>query len=210
MNARIVVLALVSSLMGLNFAVQAQGYIVPNGVVDTLFPGEIDLNWPQESQINGFSLTPVGQQGPTLYDNVFAFSEPATIGVRVFLVSQNDPVTMQTLTSQTYTELLYPQNCVFQGGVPFYVGLYSGAGVEFTPGHPPSPPFIYVDPVFGWAELENASGTIRLLNGALEYGGGGIYAGTENIIIPEPSALALAGLAALLFALRRSPVRERG
>jgi hypothetical protein len=40
--------------------------------------------------------------------------------------------------------------------------------------------------------------------GALEYGGAGIYAGTQNIIpVPEPSELALGALGALLLGFRR-------
>ena len=171
----------------------SQGHIVPNGVVDNLFPGEIDLNWPQQTQLNGFSLTPVG-------NGTFAFSEPATIGVRVFLVSANDPISLQPIMAQTYTELLEPNNYAFQAGVPFYVGLYSGASI--APPYPPQPPYTYLDPVFGWAELENVNGTITLLNGALEYGGGGILAGTLTIV-PEPSSLALLGLGALLLVRRR-------
>jgi hypothetical protein len=63
---------------------------------------------------------------------------------------------------------------------------------------------IYSDPLFGWAELENVNGTIELLDSALEYQGGGIYAGTENIIpAPEPSEFALGALGALLFGFRR-------
>ena len=58
------------------------------------------------------------------------------------------------------------------------------------------------NPLFGWAELENVQGTIELLNSALEYQGGGIYAGTQTIIpTPEPSELALAALGTLLFGL---------
>jgi hypothetical protein len=184
------------------FQLHSQGHIVPNGVVTNLFPGEIDLNWPQQTQVNGFSMTPVGVQQPTLYTNIFAFSEPVTIGVRVFLVSLNDPISLQPITSQNYTELLYPDNYVFQAGVPVYVGLYSGA--NFAPPYPPYPPYTYLDPVFGWAELQNVNGTIKLLDSALEYGGGGIYAGTQTIIpVPEPQPFALIGLGAFFFGLRR-------
>jgi hypothetical protein len=121
---------------------RAQGYIVPNGVGITMLNpsvGEIDLSWPQEAQINGFLLTPSGKQQPTFYTNIFNFDEPVTIGVRVFLVSPNDPISLQPIMSQSYTELLFPANYVFQAGVPFYVGLYSGANV--APPYPPQPPY---------------------------------------------------------------------
>ena len=190
------------------FFAYSQGFIVPNGVVTNLFAGEIDLNWPQETQINGFSLNPAGKQQPTSFTNVFSFIEPATIGVRVFLVASNDPVSLQAIQLQNYTELLYPNDYVFAAGVPFYVGLYSGANV--APPYPPTLPYNYLDPVFGWAELENVGGTVELLNSALEYQGGGIFAGTENIILaPEPTTLSLvilgtAGMFALRWGFKRS------
>ena len=59
---------------------------------------------------------------------------------------------------------------------------------------------IYADPLFGWVELENVGGTIELLNGAIEYQGGEIYAGTQTIIpVPEPSALGLVALGAIFL-----------
>lgn len=176
----------------------AQGYIVANGVVTNLFAGEIDMNWPQETQINGFLLTPAGKKPPTGITNIFSFDEPVTIGVRVFLTQSNDAFSLQPILSQSWMELTWPGNYVFQGGSPFYVGLYSGANI--APPYPPYPPYTYLDPVFGWAELENVRGTIVLLNSAVEYGGAGIYVGTQNIIsAPEPDALGLAALAALMF-----------
>jgi hypothetical protein len=188
----------------------SQGYIVPNGVANNL-PVEIDLSWPQETQINGFSLNPAGEQQPTIYDNVFAFNEPVTIGVRVFLVSPNDAISLQAIMAQSYTELSFPNSYVFQAGVPFYLGLYSGA--EVAPPYPPQEPYNYLDPVFGWAELENVSGAIQLLNGELEYGGDGIYAGTQNIIqpVPEPNSFCWFAFGGLFVALChwRKSLRQR-
>jgi hypothetical protein len=185
------------------FNARAQGYLVPNGVVTNLFPGEIDLNWPQETQVNGFSLTPTGKQAPTVFTNIFNFNEPATIGVRVFLVNSNDALSLQPILSGTWTELQLGNNYVFANGTPFYVGLYSGANV--APPYPPTPPYQYLDPVFGWAELENVQGSIVLLNSALEYGGNGIYAGTPTIIqpAPEPGTLGLVALGGLLLTWAR-------
>ena len=180
----------------------SQGYIVPNGVMTNLFGGEIDLSWPQETQINGFSFTPVGKQRPTAFTNVFGFDEPVTIGVRVFLVQSNDAFSLEPILSQSWTELTGQNNYVCRAKTPFYVGLYSGA--SFAPPYPPYPPFYYLDPVFGWAELENVGGTIVLLNNALEYGGAGIYIGTQKIIpVPEPGILSMTGLGALAFAWYR-------
>lgn len=186
--------AIIGCVLGIVFRLGAQGYIVPNGVVTNLFPGEIDV-WNPGTQINGFSLTPSGR-------NTFVFDEPATIGVRVLLVSQNDPVSLQPILAHSYTELSLQNSYVFNVGMPFYVGLYTGGGV--APPYPPYPPYIYTDPVFGWAELENVNGTIELLNSAVEFQGGGIYAGTQTIIpVPEPGAWALLLCGAGLFAFRR-------
>ena len=196
-------LVIVCCLLGAISRLNAQGYIVPNGVVTDLFPGEIDLSWPQETQVNGFTMTPSGKTVPSLtYDNIFLFSEPATIGVRVFLVSPNDPISLQPVLSLSYPELAISSSYTFNAGTPFYVGLYSGASI--APPYPPYPPYIYTDPVFGWAELENVNGTIEVLNSALEYQGGGIFAGTQNIIpAPEPGTLAMIVAGAGLLGLRR-------
>jgi PEP-CTERM motif len=173
-----------------------QGYIVPNGVVDNLFPGEIDV-WNPGTQITGFILTPAGPSQP----DVFHFDEPLTVGVRVFLVSLNQPVSLNAILAQSYPELSFPADYTFDSGSPFYVGLYTGA--DFAPPYPPYPPYYYADPVFGWAKLVNNDGVIELLDGAVAYQAAGILAGTQTIIpVPEPSAFALVGLGALVFAIR--------
>src|SRR5205814_104528 len=135
------------------FQLGAQGYIVPNGVFTNLFPGEIDV-WNPGTQINGFLLTPANL-------NTFIFNEPATIGVRVFLVLPNDPVSLQPILSLSYVELNLQSSYSFNVGVPFYVGLYTGGSV--APPYPPYPPYIYTDPVFGWAKLVNNGGIIQML-----------------------------------------------
>ena len=206
MNNYLKYVAVASCLFVVIPQLRAQGYIVPNGIYITMLNpsvGEIDLSWPQETQINGFLLNPLGKQLPTFYTNIFNFSEPATIGVRVFLVQPNDAFSLQPILSQNWTELGNPNSSfVFQAGIPFYVGLYSGANI--APPYPPYPPYQYLDPVFGWAELENVGGVIQLLNSALEYGGDGIYTGTQTIIqpTPEPSILALSAWGGLLLAWR--------
>ena len=65
---------------------------------------------------------------------------------------------------------------------------------------------IYEDPLFGWAQLVNNNGVIELLDGALEYKGSGIYAGTQTII-PEPSLLGLLAFGALLLGWRFRKLR---
>ena len=188
----------------------AQGFIVPNGVsyggLDQTFGYRINVvhdpsnSNPLYSTNTQFFLNPVGKSQPTAYTNTFNFQQFADIGVRVFLVSSNDPISLQQITSQTYSELQFGNNYIFKSGQPFYVGLYTGA--SFAPPYPPNPPYIYTDPVFGWAELENVQGTIQLLGGAAEYQGGGIFAGTETIIpVPEPSSAVLLLRGGVTFAL---------
>ena len=180
----------------------AQGYIVPNGVVDSGFVPwvgyEIDvLHDPTNLYYTGFAL------GPTSGDE-FLFDPIVNVGVRAFLVTSNTPISLQPILSQSWTELTFPNTYVFSNGVPFYLALYTGAG-NFYPSNG-----IYSDPLFGWAELENVNGAIELLNSAEEYQGGGIYAGTQIIIpTPEPSTICLAVLGGMLLALRRSRVNMR-
>jgi hypothetical protein len=178
----------------------AQGFIVPNGIETNTFPGEINV-WNSGSQGTTFFFTPVGRQLPSIYTNIFNFNEPATIGVRVFMVQSNEAISLQPILSQSWVELALLNNYVFTNGVPFYVALYTGS--NFAPPYPPFPPYQYLDPVYGWARLVNNQGQIQLLDGALAYQAAGIYAGTQNIIqVPEPSFFALIGINGLLLASR--------
>jgi hypothetical protein len=187
----------------------AQGYIVPNGVF-IISPPEISVvhnpaTAPSGGSYTGFEFIPVGKTPPTIVTNTFLYESVLDIGVRVFLVSPNDPISLQPILAQSYTELGLQPTYVFANGVPFYVGLYTG-NMTYSP-----PDRIYTDPLFGWAELENVGGTIQLLNGALEYQGGGIYAGTQNILpTPEPGIFGLSALGALLLGWRVLRRRRRG
>ena len=180
--------------LGAILGLHGQGYIVPNGVF-MIAPPEISVvhdpaNAPNGGSFTGFLFLPQGA-------NTFLFGVVADIGVRVFQVSPNDPVSLQPILSRSYTELGFQPSYVFANGVPFYVGLYTG-NMTYSP-----PDGIYTDPLFGWAELENVGGTIQLLNSALEYQGGGIYAGTQNILpTPEPGIFGLSALGALLLGWR--------
>ena len=178
----------------------SQGYIVPNGITSLGYLSGLgyDINVvhnpataPSGGSTTGFFFNPLSA-------NSFQFSPIVDVGVRVFFVSPNNPITTSTVLSGNYSELTYPNSYLLNNGVPFYVGLYTGNMTSAPPNG------IYSDPLFGWAELENVGGTIELLNSALEYQGGGIYAGTQNIIqTPEPGVLALMGLGGLLFGCRR-------
>lgn len=185
-------------LSALLFAVgvRAQGTLIHDGVVTNQFPGEIDV-WNPGTQVTGFIFTPAGKQQPTFYTNVFHFDEPLSIGVRVFRVSENDPISLQLIAAMAYPELLYPADYVFQADIPFLVGLYTGANITS-----PSQPYFYTDPVFGWARLVNNQGHIQLLDSALAYQAQGIFAGTENFV-PEPRVLGIAVMGTLLFGFHR-------
>ena len=169
----------------------SQGYIVPNGVTFSSFQAGLGyginvMHDPANLYYTGFYLNPTG-------GNTFQFDPLVDVGVRTFLVSANDPINLQAITSDSYTELT-PGNYTFANGIPFYVGLYTG-NVAFAP-----PNGIYDDPLFGWAELENINGTIEFLGGAEEYQGGGILTGTQTIQpVPEPAGLALMAIGALIL-----------
>jgi hypothetical protein len=196
MKANLIYFTLTAALLGAAFRLSAQGYILPNGVIYIGAVGlgygyEIDVrhnpNSTADGSYTGFLLEPVGYtppDNPVL--NTFRFDPIVDIGVRVFLVSPNDPVSFQQIQANAYTELTFPNSYIFHDGTPVYVGLYTGNQPYALPNG------IYTDPLFGWAELENVGGVIQLIDGAIEYQGGGIYAGTQNIVpVPEPSSMSL-------------------
>lgn len=165
-----------------------QGVIVPNGVryagYSLGYYITVAQN-PTNGNITGFLLTPEG-------GNAFSFSTVLDEGVRVFMVPFSNPVSLQAIQTQGYAELTYANTYILNNGVPFYVGLYTG---EQFPQNG-----IYPNPLFGWAHLVNINGAINFLDGALEYGGAGIYAGTQTIIpVPEPSSLGLLALGGLFL-----------
>ncbi len=196
-NLKYVVVA--CCLFSATFQLYSQGYIIANGVTNVGFNGigyEITvIQNPTNEDYTGFSLDPTGKTPPTVYTNTYQFNPFLDEQVRTFLVSSNDSISLQPIMSGAYTELLYPNTYVFTNAVPFYLGFYTG----YTPSGG-----IYSNPVFGWGEFVNNQGAIEMLNSALEIQGGGIYAGTQNIIpVPEPSEFALLGLGGLFFGFRR-------
>jgi hypothetical protein len=191
-------------VIALAFQARSQGYLVPNGVITNYsgaaLQGEISVLYnPTNLYYTGFALHPSGLTQPTFYTNTFSYDYILDVGVRVFLVSPNDPITQQAIQSGSYTELMYPNSYVFNHNAPFYVALYTG-NQNFYP-----PNGIYTDPLFGWARLVNNQGVIQLLEGALVYKAEGIYTGTLNII-PEPSSFALGVLGVVLLTLRRMTI----
>ena len=172
----------------------SQGYIVANGVTYAgNTPGlgtEIHvLQNPTNGDYTGFTL-------PPRIGNRFLFNPLLDEGVRTFLVSSNDPISLQPIMANSYSELTYPNTYVLANGSTFYLGFYTGNSFPQNG--------IYSDPLFGWGRFVNNNGVIQLLDSALEYQGGGIYAGTQNIIpIPEPSAIALTAFGLLTLAFCR-------
>jgi hypothetical protein len=158
---------------------------------------------PVNGDFTGFSFNP--QSADT-----FALSFLVDEGVRTFLVSPNNPISLQAILSQNYSEIDGffggPSYQTFTEGIPFYLGFYTGYnpfGITNINGHATGYyTGIYTDPVFGWGEFVNNGGVIQMLDSALEIQGGGIYAGTQTIIpVPEPSTFALVGLGGLAFGL---------
>lgn len=191
----------VLALFWIGKALLAQGYIVPNGVgysVNGAGHYGISVVYdPTNVYDTGFDLIALGKTQPTTYTNTFSFSPIVDVGVRVFLVASNEPMSLQPILSHNYTELGGAPSYVFDSAVPFYVGLYTG-NQKFYPRDG-----IYTDPLFGWAKLINHQGVIQLLDSALEYGGGGIYVGTQNIVpIPEPRVIGLMCVGGLLVGWR--------
>ena len=190
----------------------SQGYIVPNGVVANFgasSPDEISVlhnpaNPASGASYTGFLLHPQGRTPPSSPSiNTFQFDPIVDIGVRVFFVSANDPISLQPIHNGSYQELTIPNSYVFNSGSPFYVGLYTG-NQSFAPQDG-----IYSDPLFGWARLVNNNGVIQLLDSALVYQGGGIIAGTQTIIpVPEPTTFGLAAVGLIVLSFRQ--VRRRG
>ena len=186
----------IGMILGITFAailqLRSQGYIVPNGVTSTFAGDSFILHViqnPTNGNYTGFLLHPQGA-------NSFLFDPFVDEGVRTFFVSPNQPLSAQAILAQSYPELTNPNAYVFADGSPFYVGLYTGDSFPQNG--------VYNDPLFGWARLVNNQGVIQMLDSALEYKGGGIYAGTQNIIpVPEPGGLALAVLGVLLLGFRR-------
>ena len=194
-------------LSGATIHLYAQGYIVANGVTTNYIPGSGEISVihdPVNSYYTGFFLNPVGKTPPTIYTNTFAFSVIVDVGVRVFLVQSNDAISLQPILSQSWTELGDLPSYVFANGSPFYVGLYTGSNPFDSHGNYTG---IYEDPLFGWAKLVNHQGVIQLLDSGLEYGGAGIYAGTQTIIqaAPEPTTLGVFALGGIFLAWRRRP-----
>jgi len=190
---------------------RAQGYIVPNGVIFNGFDGigysvSVIQN-PATGDYTGFDLNPVGKTPPSSpYVNTYLFNPVVDEGVRTFIVSANDPISLPPIAAGNYTELTYPNSYVFANGATFYLGFYTGYNPWDSHGNYTG---IYSDPVFGWGRFRNNTGVIEMLSSALEYGGGGIVAGTQTIIpIPEPGSLTLFGLGAAFFGLRRTRCRR--
>src|SRR6185369_11775112 len=143
MKTKLKRLSMIAFTFGSVLQLHSQGYIVPDGVVYIGATGlgyEIDvLQNPTNSNYTGFALHPEGNT------TTFSFQPIVDEGVRVFLVSPNDLVSLQPILSQSYAELTFPNTYVFNHGTSFYVGLYTG---EIFPQNG-----IYPDPLFGWAEL---------------------------------------------------------
>jgi len=187
-------------LFGETLSLHLLGSLVPNGVTMVPYGNYFDIHVVQ-NPANG-DYTTFGFRSESA--NTFSFTTAVDEGIRVFQLSPNDPVSLQSIQTRSYTELGGAPSYQFADGTVFFVGLYTGYNPwVFTDGKLIYTG-IYTDPVFGWAQLKNNNGTIELLDSALAYGADGIYAGSRDLItIPEPSTLALAALGGLFLGLCR-------
>jgi hypothetical protein len=181
--------------------VHSQGYIVPNGVTYSSNSGSLNavihvLQNPTNSDYTGFILRPRFTTPPNVYYTIFSFDPFRDEGIRTFLASPNDPISLQTIQANSYTELTSGNLYGFDLDVPFYLGFYTG----YTNGTPAG---VYSNPVFGWGEFVNNQGVIQMLDAALVMEAGGIYVGTQTIIpVPEPGVLSFYAIGALMFGWR--------
>ena len=170
---------------------QSQGYIVPNGIGSSSSGSRFSMGVIQNPSNGDYTCFDLVRQGA----NGFLFNPCLDEGVRTFLVLPNVPISLQPIIANNYPELTFPDSYVFADRTPFYLGFYTGYHPWLGDGTYTG---IYTDPLFGWAKLVNVNGVIQMLDSALEYGGGGIYVGTQTIIpVPEPSFLALAAIGTL-------------
>jgi hypothetical protein len=175
------------------FNLHSQGYIVSDGI------GIQDPNMvtviqnPTTGDYTGGFIVNKGSSS-------FGFQTLVDEGVRAFIVNDGDPISLQPIVNISYPEFTAASSVMLSEAMPFYLGFYTGYMPEMG---------IYKDPVFGWGEFVNLNGTITLLDSALEYGGGGIIAGTQTILpVPEPGTLGLIALGGLLLAWRCKALSE--
>ena len=91
-------------LFGASLHIYSQGYIIPNGI--SLNPGGTTgqgsmvtvIQNPVNGDYTGFNFKPQGA-------DTFLLSFFADEGVRTFLVSPNNPISLQAILSQNYTEI---------------------------------------------------------------------------------------------------------
>ena len=166
----------------------SQGYIMPNGITYSSAGSSAVIHVlqnPTNGDYTGFILRPEFKTPPNVYDTIFLFDTLPDEGVRTFLASVNDPISLQSIEAGSYLEFSAGSFYGFDLDVPFYIGVYTG----YTNGTPAG---FYSNPVFGWAEFVNHQGVIQLLDSALVMEGGGIYVGTQTVIpVPEPGVLSL-------------------
>jgi len=193
---------------------QSEGYIVPNGISYDDHRGAFTtvtiLRNPSAGDVTRFALRPSFIVFPGPYYTLFTPFASADNGVRTFLVSANDPISLPAIQAGSYNEVAFGNYYFFDVNVSFYLGFYAGV-TNGVPEYPGTYTGTYSNPVFGWGEFFNNNGVLQMLDSALEIEGGGIYAGTQQIIpIPEPAVFGLICTGALLIGRRHSPQASKG
>ena len=110
-------LAVISCFFGLIPRLDAQGHIIPNGVTFNGFDGQgysvFVIQNPTNGDYTGFDLNPTGKTPTTsLYTNTYLFNPIVDEGVRTFLVSVNDSISLQPIMANSYPELTFPNTFI--------------------------------------------------------------------------------------------------
>lgn len=154
-------------------------YVLTGGVLENVHPDDLDGFY------SGFWF--MSSQNVYWYDH---YADP--IGLRTFLVNENDVLSWEKIKSGTYEELEYygPAH-TFEDSQIVYLGIYTGTSHRYDecdgcfPGDENY--WRYPDPLFGWVKLKFENGNYSLLDSVLGYKCKGIIIGTEELIVPTIS-----------------------
>jgi len=174
----------------------AQGTLVQNGISvwQSGDSTEVDLKFYGDGgPWAGISFVPGDQSW------LFRVAPTLTFDTRTYFVNYGDSISADSLSGNK-SELTAFNQSTFLNNRTYYLGISIGQSTDQDSQYL----------AFAWLEVKNVGGVMQVLDGALETGGPGLYAGTWTLV-PEPSTFALAGLglAGMLFLRRRKEPCER-